>query len=114
MARERWDFRSFAPSAGGTGLSPQRIGASGSPFSTAEAAEAYLRSQSSRRRELQARLERVEAVLARWSAWEASRIAPSNSRPALRPPTLSREGLTTLRQLLLEELASLAADQSSA
>ncbi len=63
--------------------------------------------QLTRRRSILARLERVNSALRAWEQWEANRHLPPDLRRQLRKPTLSREALTGLHRMLVEELGRL-------
>ena len=59
---------------------------------------------------LRGHLGRVDEALRQWDAWEANLRLPPAARPPLLPPAVSRQSLTELRELLLEELARLDAE----
>lgn len=70
---------------------------------TSEAAVAYLR----RRQRILARLERVNAALTAWAEYDANTHLPDDLKREVRRPELSREALTGLHAMLVEELARL-------
>ena len=69
----------------------------------ASAALAYLR----QRERLLARLQRVNDAISANDEYEANRHLPVDLRRKVRPPTLSRQALAGLHQMLVEELARL-------
>ncbi len=71
--------------------------------STANAALDYLR----QRERLLARIQRVNDALCAYDEYEANRHLPPDLRRQLRKPTLSREALTGLHRMLVEELGRL-------
>lgn len=56
------------------------------------------------RRATEARLERVEAALARWDQIAAANLRPAEDRPDIRRPVLGRRALESLRDTLLSVL----------
>jgi hypothetical protein len=82
------------------------------PHSTAQPAERspgitrreHTTEGSEQQRELQARLARIDAVLAQWDEWDRQVLRMPGEQPempAVRRPSLSREGLLELRELIL-------------
>ncbi len=71
--------------------------------SSAADALAYLR----RRERLLARIQRVNDAISHYDEWEANRHLPPDCRRVLPTPPVSREGLTGLHRMLVEELARL-------
>jgi hypothetical protein len=76
-------------------------------LSTADVAESFLRNRSALQRDLVGRLARVNGALDQWSAYDANALLRPAERREVRRPTMTREALEGLRQLLMEELAHL-------
>ena len=76
-------------------------------LSTADVAESFLRNRSALHRDLAARLARVNGALDQWSAYDANALLRPADQQEVRRPTMTREALEGLRQLLIEELAHL-------
>ena len=72
------------------------------PSASADALD-YLR----RRERLLARLDRVNDAISAYDEYDANAHLPADLRRTLRPPTLSRQALAGLHQMLVEELARL-------
>ncbi len=56
----------------------------------------------SRRRATQARLQRVNAALARWDEYDCAQARPPELRPRVRRPTLGRPALKELQGMLCD------------
>ena len=66
------------------------------------------RAHERRRESIERRLGRVEAAIAQWHAWEASRFLPNGQPRTVAKPDLPLDECLDLRQMLLAELARLA------